>query len=274
MAQKFSVAIHCNSIDELRLGHMFRQFVSLFAKKSSQDQSAGDDPRRRWRMRAGNFLMYDTIGATQFGILTLFFGLRERHKLLEIGTGPLRAARFLIPYLNEGHYWGVEPKTESVRLGIEFELGSQMANNKKPHFSARDDFGFDEFQEQFDYVLSYSVFTHLPPPHIPIVFAKAARCFHDSSMMLATAAFADGDERIVDERKWTGRPINQYSVARFEQAAQDAGLRLIRLGRIFQDWFVAFKDGNETALRGAEEMRKVAWPDVIPKWEDPGWNRR
>ena len=75
-----------------------------------------NDPRSAWRKRAGNPLMYDTIGATQFAIPILFLGLRERHKLLEIGAGILRAARFLIPFLDDGHYCGVEPNTESVRL--------------------------------------------------------------------------------------------------------------------------------------------------------------
>src|SRR5262245_27346655 len=230
-------------------------------------EQTNNDPRSAWRKRAGNPLMYDTIGATQFAILTLFFGLRERHKLLEIGAGVLRAARFLIPYLDAGHYCGVEPNTESVRLGIEFELGPDMAKRKKPRFISRNDFGFQEFGEQFDYVLSYSVFPHVPPPHIPIIFENAARCFHDHSIMLATAVFADGDEQIIDAEKWTGRPVNKYSGARFEDTVHSLGLRLISLGKVFQDWFVVFKEGNQTALRGAEQMRKVIWSAVIPKWE-------
>jgi cyclopropane fatty-acyl-phospholipid synthase-like methyltransferase len=230
-----------------------------------------DDPRHAWRARAGNHLMYDTIGATQFAILTLFFGLRERHKLIEIGAGSLRAARYLIPYLDAEHYCGVEPDTQSVQLGIEHELGAEMCQLKKPRFSARDDFGFHEFGDQFDYALSYSVFTHVPPPHVSIIFENTAKCFHDDSIMLATAFFAEGDEQIVDSHKWTNLPINLYSFARFEEAAKAAGLRIMRVGKVFQDWFVAFKEGNQTALRGGEEMRKVDWEAVIPKWQDPGW---
>lgn len=229
------------------------------------------DPRHEWRARAGNHLMYDTIGAAQFAILTLFFGLREQHKLLEIGAGSLRAARFLIPYLDAEHYCGVEPDTRSVELGIEHELGPEMYERKKPRFAARDDFGFNEFGEQFDYALSYSVFTHVPPPHVSIIFENAVQCFHDDSIMLATAVFAEGDEQIADSQNWTNLPINLYSFARFEEAAHAAGLRLIRLGKIFQDWFIAFKDGNQTAIRGSEQMRKVAWEAVVPKWQDPGW---
>ena len=52
--------------------------------------------------------MYDTIGAAQVAIRTLFFGLRERHELLEIGAGSLSMGRFLIPYLDAGHCCEVE----------------------------------------------------------------------------------------------------------------------------------------------------------------------
>ena len=228
-----------------------------------------DDPRHGWRKRVGNPLMYDTIGATQFAILTLFFGLRERHKLLEIGAGTLRAARFIIPYLDAGHYYGVEPNTASLRIGIEFELGPEVTQRKKPRFISRSDFAFHEFGEQFDYILSYSVFPHVPP-QIPIIFQNAAERFHDQSIMLATAVFAEGEEQIIDAQNWTKGPVNRYSFARFEETARTAGLKLIRLGKIFQDWFVAFKEENETARQSAEEMRKVDWHVVVPKWEDPG----
>ena len=102
---------------------MFRQFASLFARKSGHPQSnvlrrlpddepPKDDPRHRWRMRAGNHLMYDTIGSTQFAILTLFFGLRERHGGLVLlqrhdaarqGLTVSRAAR---PWLSHGRRRG------------------------------------------------------------------------------------------------------------------------------------------------------------------------
>lgn len=241
------------------------------SKATSVTDQSQPDPRREWRERAGNPFMYDTMGAAQFAILTLFFGLRERHKLLEIGAGSLRAARFLIPYLDVGHYCGVEPNSKSVQLGIDCELGPEVAERKKPRFTARADFGFHEFGESFDYALSYSVFTHVPPTQVATIFENVARCFHDKSIMLATAVFAQGQEQIVDPEKWTDLPINMYSVSRLESAAAKAGLRLMRLGTVFQDWFVAFKDGNQTAQRGAEEMRKVAWGNVTPKWEDPGW---
>jgi cyclopropane fatty-acyl-phospholipid synthase-like methyltransferase len=218
--------------------------------------------------------MYDTMGATQFAFLTAFFGLRESHKVLEIGSGSLRAARFLIPYLDTRHYCGVEPNAHAIRLGIEHELGAEVAERKKPRFTHREDFDFREFGERFDYLLSYSVFTHIPPGQVPVIFANAAEVFHTGSILLATASFADGAEQIVDQEKWTNLPINIYSFERLQQAAATAGLRLQRIGRAFQDWFVAFKDGNQVALRGAEQMAKVDWPAVLPRWQDPGWTTK
>jgi cyclopropane fatty-acyl-phospholipid synthase-like methyltransferase len=217
--------------------------------------------------------MYDSIGAVQFAFLSGFFGLRETHKLLEIGSGSLRAARFLIPYLDSGNYCGVEPNTNSVRLGIDQELGAEMAERKKPRFTARRDFDFREFGERFDFALSYSVFTHVPPTQVPMIFANAADVFHDTSILLATACLHDVAEQIVDEEQWTDLPINIYSFDRMEQAAASAGLRMLFLGHAFQDWFVAFKDGNQTAIRNAEQMSKVDWPALLPPWQDPGWKR-
>jgi len=130
--------------------------------------------RRDWRVRAGNPAMYDTIGAAQFAILTLFFGLREHHKLLEIGVGSLRAARFLIPYLDVGHYCGVEPNTSSVRLGIEFELGQEMAERKKPRFSNRTDFGFYDLASSLTTCSLIRCF-HTYPPRDPHHFSKGSR---------------------------------------------------------------------------------------------------
>ena len=52
---------------------------------------------------------YDLLGALQFQVLTNL-GLREYHKLLEVGCGSLRVGRLLVPYLIDGNYYAIEPK--------------------------------------------------------------------------------------------------------------------------------------------------------------------
>lgn len=235
--------------------------------------SAPREDSQFWRKLAGNPLMFDTMGGTQFGLLSLFFGLRESHKLLEVGSGCLRAARHLIPYLNPGHYCGVEPNQRAVALGLAHELGREMQQGKHPRFTTRTDYGFHEFQETFDFALAYSLLTHVPPRDIPCIFENLAKCFHQQSMFLATA-FLQEEERIVDHENWTNLPINHYSFTRIQDAAKSVGMRVERIGKIHQDWFVAFYEGNEQAAAAAEEAGKINWDRLIPRWEQPAnWGK-
>ena len=51
---------------------------------------------------------YDLVAAMTFNLLTTL-GLRQHHSLLDVGCGSLRIGRLLIPYLNRGKYFGIEP---------------------------------------------------------------------------------------------------------------------------------------------------------------------
>ena len=70
---------------------------------------------------------YDLISAMSFNLLTSC-GLRQHHRLLDIGCGSLRLGRLLIPYLNASNYIGLEPNKWLVEDGLRYELGSSMAD--------------------------------------------------------------------------------------------------------------------------------------------------
>src|SRR5947199_9194661 len=74
---------------------------------------------------------YDLIAAMTFNLLTTL-GLRQQHSLLDIGCGSLRIGRLLIPYLNRGKYFGVEPNEWLVEEGIKRELGEALLQVKRP----------------------------------------------------------------------------------------------------------------------------------------------
>ena len=76
---------------------------------------------------------YDLIAAMTFNLLTTL-GLRQHHSLLDIGCGSLRIARLLIPYLNRGKYFGVEPNQWLVEEGIRREVGESLVEIKHPTF--------------------------------------------------------------------------------------------------------------------------------------------
>jgi len=76
---------------------------------------------------------YDLVAAMAFNLLTTL-GLRQHHSLLDIGCGSLRIGRLLIPYLNRGNYFGVEPNKWLVDEGISRELGETLVQIKRPTF--------------------------------------------------------------------------------------------------------------------------------------------
>ena len=70
---------------------------------------------------------YDLASSMQFNLLTTL-GLRDQHKLLDIGCGSLRAGRLFIPYLQSGNYYGIEPEKWLVSEAIQNELGKDIIN--------------------------------------------------------------------------------------------------------------------------------------------------
>ena len=76
---------------------------------------------------------YDLVSAMTFNLLTTL-GLRQHHKLLDVGCGSLRAGRLFIPYLNAGNYTGIEPNRWLVEEGIKREIGADLVLIKQPAF--------------------------------------------------------------------------------------------------------------------------------------------
>src|SRR5919106_5797598 len=117
-----------------------------------------DDPDL-YRSWVGPPQKYDLIAAMQFNVLTCL-GLREDHLLLDIGCGSLRAGRLFIPYLLPGRYFGIEPERWLVEEGLRNELGEDILAAKRPTFSTKADFGLSAFEQEFDFLLAHSIFSH------------------------------------------------------------------------------------------------------------------
>ena len=74
---------------------------------------------------------YELVSAMSFGLLTVC-GLRQHHKLLDIGCGSLRLGRLLIPYLNAENYIGLEPNKWLIDDGIRNEVGASLGEKSNP----------------------------------------------------------------------------------------------------------------------------------------------
>lgn len=99
---------------------------------------------------------YDKTSRNIFGHL-IELGLREDMHVLDMGAGSLRVGRWLITFLQPGHYTAVEPEELMVRIGLRENLPSEIIEYKKPKFFHNHDFKADG---HFDLGVAWNVFIH------------------------------------------------------------------------------------------------------------------
>jgi SAM-dependent methyltransferase len=129
--------------------------------------------------------MWEEIGKLQFDFLVQQ-GLKPQHYFVDVACGSLRAGVHLIPYLEPGHYLGIEKEPELIEAGMEKEISPEIAKAKQPEFVVSDSFEFEKFSKVPDYGIAQSLFTHLPPAVIDLCFAKLRGHFSPDGVFYAT----------------------------------------------------------------------------------------
>jgi len=137
---------------------------------------------------------YDLMAAMAFNLLTTC-GLREDHKLLDIGCGSLRMGRLLIPYLLAGGYTGIEPNRWLVEDGLLNELGTDILTSKKPHFIFDDKIPPEEQGSlpAMDMALAQSIFTHCARDQIRQWLQQIKGQLKPDGVLFATYFFGEED---------------------------------------------------------------------------------
>jgi len=167
---------------------------------SQQDRQGSRSLRyKAYRTFVGTSEYYDILSALQFNLLTML-GLREYHYLLDIGCGSLRAGRLLIPYLQFDRYFGIEPVSYLIRLGLKHEIGESIQEVKRPQFSSNKNFQLSIFNKQFDFLLAQSIFSHTSQSQMRKCFTEAKKVMKPNAVFVAT--FFEG-ERDYEGNHWT-----------------------------------------------------------------------
>lgn len=113
----------------------------------------------------GPLRKFETVGRNQLSIL-LRNGLNMDSNVLDVGCGCLRAGYWLINFLDAGHYFGIEPNAEMLQAGKDVIVGESTIQTKQPRFDNNSDFDFDVFEEQMDFIIARSIWTHASPAQI------------------------------------------------------------------------------------------------------------
>lgn len=163
---------------------------------------------------------YDFMGATQFRLLCAL-GLRAHHDLLDLGCGSLRAGRLLIPYLDPGHYYGIEPNRWLIDEAIKRQLGRDLIDIKRPTFDSNDTFDAGVFDCTFDFIVAQSIFSHCGPDLVARALASMRKALRPRGLIAATFVAGDKDETAPG---WVYPGCVAYTTGRIREFAADAGL--------------------------------------------------
>jgi len=128
---------------------------------------------------------WEAIGALQFNFLVAQ-GMAPDSYLLDIACGALRLGVHAIPYLEPGHYLGIEKERGLVEAGLAKELGAALQAARQPRIVVSDAFEFERFERRADFAIAQSLFTHLPPALIGLCFDKLLPCLADNGVFYAT----------------------------------------------------------------------------------------
>jgi hypothetical protein len=78
-------------------------------------------------------------------------GLNPESKVLDIGSGCLRVAYWLIRFLDPGCYYGIEPARQRVDCGLRYLFTAEEVECKRPRFDFNPDFDSSGFATRFDF---------------------------------------------------------------------------------------------------------------------------
>lgn len=223
----------CSNIVDIMLRKILRRISGAVAKpqpcKDDSYLGLGLKPGdAHYRAYVGPPQDYDLVSAMSFNLLTTL-GLRQHHRLLDIGCGSLRNARLLIPYLNVGNYVGIEPNFWLVRDGIANELGDGLISIKKPILIAGDSMQGIPATTKFDYAIAQSIFSHCGTDLIEDWLMGVARHLQPEGLFVATFLVGDAD---FEGKGWVYPACVEFKPSTVHELAQRAGLRLV-----ITDWF-------------------------------------
>jgi len=165
------------------------------------------------------------IGKHQYHYL-VSKGLRSHHRFLDIACGSLRLGQYLIPFLDEGHYFGLEGEEMLVRAGLEHEIMPEVLEIKKPSFAFNYEFDFS-FVEGFDYAIAQSLFTHLTIEDIEKCFRNLRPKAGPDSTFFFTYFEGDSSDNPTESHAAKGW---RYSVDELERAATAHGWAMNNIG--------------------------------------------
>ena len=123
--------------------------------------------------------LWDEIGCLQLEFLKAQ-GLEPGHRFLDIGCGSLRAGVKLVPYLDPGHYFGIDANEKLLDAGYRKELVPAGLGDRLPRQNLYCSAKFEHrglSEGAIDFGMCAAVFTRLPLDELRPMLRRVARYF-------------------------------------------------------------------------------------------------
>ena len=113
-------------------------------------------------------------------------GLEAGHHVLDVGCGSLAAAVNLLPFLDEGHYWGLDRDAALIEAGVNVELPRAGILPERGHFLINDTFDLSGIPDAIEMAVASSLFACLPFNSVARCIASVVRKLKPSGRFYAT----------------------------------------------------------------------------------------
>ncbi len=131
-------------------------------------------------------------------------GLRPESRVLDIGCGCLRAAYWLIHYLDPGCYHGIEPARRRVEHGLRYLFTPEEVRRKQPRFDDNPHFDPSVFGAPFEFFLAGSIWTHASKRQIAAMLDSFLRGSTSAAVFLTSYLAAVSAEDDYQGDAWVG----------------------------------------------------------------------
>lgn len=148
--------------------------------------------------------MWDEIGELQRDLL-IREGLMPHDVLLDVGCGALRGGRLFIPYLDPGHYIGIDQYPDLVERGLTNELTPSVVAERQPRFVYTSSFDLGDLRPRPTFALALSLFTHLTRDDAELCLRNVRAAVADGCRFFVT--FFEADQPVDDGSSHSHRAL-------------------------------------------------------------------
>ena len=113
-------------------------------------------------------------------------GLRREHQLLDYGCGILRGGLQFVPYLQPGHYVGVDISATRLEQGRRLMDEAGIARERYSTHLVHDCSLSELGERKFDYVWAHAVLTHMPEMDIRQLLAALKKHLNPGALFFFT----------------------------------------------------------------------------------------